>query len=361
MSVGAKAVLYSIGPERNRHARIRLSSDYRTSFRHDRRKLATRLIQVKISVIIPAYNAEPYIAQAIESCLQQTEPPEEIVVVDDGSTDRTAEIAERYSSAVRVIRLGKNCGLCVARNRAIEASTGDWIAFLDADDWFSLRKFELLRQCIRENPNAVLVYSGHQLAFVDGSEREGTFVPPEEMSWRIRYHCPLQICTVMLRREACDAVGGFDPLYTRVEDWDLWLRVAERFSTDSFAAIPEPLAAYRQTPGSVSSNAMGMYEGKASVIDNRSLYGTSGVARFLLRRRIHAFNNYDAAIALRERGSPKFIGFILKSLLLWPFPDRMMPIARYKTALVMCLQHCGLWPNRFQAGESLSGHHAPGH
>lgn len=308
---------------------------------------------MKISVIIPAYNAERYIAQAIESCLQQTQPPEEIIVADDGSTDHTAEIAERYSGAVQVIRLEKNSGPCAARNRAIEASTGDWIAFLDADDWFFSRKLELQRRCIQENPNALLVYSGHRLVFPDGTERDGIFVPPSEMYWRIRYHCALQICTVMLRRDAFDLAGGFDPVYVRVEDWDLWLRVAERFSTDVFAAIPEPLAAYRQTPGSVSSNAMGLFEGKEAVIDNRSLYRTSGVARTLLRRRIHAFNNYDVAITLREKGSAEFLGFVLTSLFLWPFPGRMMPLARYKTALVMCMQYCGLWPNRFRSAKSF--------
>ncbi len=309
---------------------------------------------MKISVIIPAYNAEPYIAQAIESCLQQTEPAEEIVVLDDGSTDRTAEVAERFSGRVRVVRLGKNSGLPTARNRAIEASTGDWLAFLDADDWFLPRKLELQRRCIQQNPNAVLVYSAFRLRFPDGSEQDGKFVPPSDLHWRLRYHCPFQPCTVMLRRDAFDTVGGFDPAYPRCEDWDLWLRIADRFSTDVFAAVPEPLAAYRQTPGSLSSSTVRMYKAKTAVIDSRSLYRTSGVSRFLLRRRIHAFNHYDAAVEFREHGSTGFLGFILTSLLLWPFPGRMMPLARYKTAAVMFMQSFGWWPNNFRPEKSPS-------
>lgn len=310
---------------------------------------------MKISVIIPAYNAEPYIARAIDSCLRQTEPPHEIVVADDGSTDRTAEIAERYAGRVRVVRLGKNCGLSIGRNRAVQASTGDWLAFLDADDWFFPRKLELQRRCIEENPNAVLVYSGHQVVFKDGSEGEEMFVPPSDLDWQLRYRCPFHVCSVLLRREACDAVGGFNPDYRRGEDWDLWLRIADRFSTAAFAAVPEPLVAYLQTPGSLSSNAAAMYEARAAVIDNRSLYRTSGIGRFLLRRRIHAFNKYDVAIALREQGSAEFLRFILASLILWPFPNKLMPLARYKTALIMCLQRYGVWPNSFRPKKNSSG------
>ncbi|MGB0064624.1 MAG: glycosyltransferase [Terracidiphilus sp.] len=302
---------------------------------------------MKISVIIPAYNAEPYLAEAIASCLEQTEPADEIVVADDGSTDRTAEIAKQFSSQVKLVRLEKNCGLPSARNRAIEASTGDWLAFLDADDWFLPRKLELQRRSIQENPNAVLVYSGFRLRFPDGSERDGEFVPPGELHWRLRYHCPFQPCSVMLRRDAFNVLGGFDPDRRRCEDWDLWLRLASRFSADAFAAVPEPLVAYRQTPGSLSSNAMRMYEAKAVIIESRSLYRTSGLNRFLLRRRLHAFNRYDAAVALREQGSAEYLNFVLSSLLLWPFPDRMLPLARYKTAAVMFLQSCRLWPNPF--------------
>lgn len=309
---------------------------------------------MKISVIIPAYNAEAYIARAIDSCLQQTEPPHEIIVADDGSTDRTAEVAERYADRVQVVKLRKNCGLPVARNRAVEASTGDWLAFLDADDWFFSRKLQLQRRYVEENPNAMLVYSGHRVVFSDGSEGDQMFIPPSDLHWQLRYRCPFHVCSVILRRDAFDVVGGFNPGYRRGEDWDLWLRIAERFTTAAFAAVPESLVAYLQTPGSLSSNALAMYEVRATIIDNRSLYRTSGIARFLLRLRIHAFNKYDAAIALREQGSAEFLGFVLTSLILWPFPNKLMPFARYKTALIMCLQQCGVWPNSFRPKKSSS-------
>ena len=86
-----------------------------------------------VSVIIPAYNAEPYIVRCIRSVLMQSFPVHEIIVVDDGSADLTARLAEHYGSPVRVIRQ-ENAGVSAARNTGIHAASGNWIAFLDADD-----------------------------------------------------------------------------------------------------------------------------------------------------------------------------------------------------------------------------------
>jgi glycosyltransferase involved in cell wall biosynthesis len=238
-----------------------------------------------------------------------------------------------------VIRLTENRGVSVARNRAVEASTGDWLAFLDADDWFLPNKLELQRRCIVENPRAVLVYSGVREIPLDGPEKDGNFTPPEDLAWRLRYHCALALCSVMLHRQAFDAVGGFDPVYRAPEDWDLWLKVAARFSTAAFAAVPEPLAVYRRVDGSLSSNAMRYFKVRPAIIENRSLYRTSGLTRFMLRRQIHAFNHYDTAIAIREEGSTEDLRLIFKSLALWPFPNRMLPMQRYLIAAVMLKQH----------------------
>lgn len=90
---------------------------------------------VRFSVIIPAYNAEKTLGRAIESVMEQTWPADEIIVVDDGSQDRTAEVAKEYGEVVRLVQQ-TNAGVSAARNHGAEASTGDWLAFLDADDWY---------------------------------------------------------------------------------------------------------------------------------------------------------------------------------------------------------------------------------
>ena len=292
---------------------------------------------MKISVIIPSWNAERYIAKAIESCLRQTFPPHEIVVVDDASTDSTAEVAESFPSPVQVIRLAENMGESVARNRGVQASTGDWLAFLDADDWFLPEKLDAQRRCALEHEHAVLIYTGF-LSSLDGVESPARFNPPTVLEPMLRYNCAFHVGTVALRRDAFDAVGGFDSSHKGTEDWDLWLRLAARYSVQAIAAVPEPLAVYRTTPGSLSSNTMRMFKAKAGMIDGRCLYGTTCVSRRLWRRRVSAFQHYDVSIALRAERSPLDLPFILKSVVLWPFPWSDMP-KRYKIAAFMIKQH----------------------
>ena len=294
---------------------------------------------MKFSVIIPAYNAAQYIAKAIESCLSQTYAPHEIIVIDDASTDDTAAIAESFPSPVRVIRLAENMGIAVARNRGVAASTGDWLAFLDADDWFLPEKLELQRRCALENSHAVLIYTGFRILEIGGSESCGRFFMPWEIFPMLRYRNRLNACSVILRRDAFDAVGGFDPSLRTAQDWDMWLRVAARYSVELFAAVPEPLVVYRRVVGSLSSSAIRYFHQRKLIINSSCLLGTSGISRFIWRRRISAFNYYDTSESLREEGSLSFLPFILKSFVLWPFPCIAMP-NRYKVAIVMTLQTC---------------------
>jgi glycosyltransferase involved in cell wall biosynthesis len=307
---------------------------------------------LRISVIIPAYNAAPYIAEAIASCLNQTSPPYEIIVVDDGSTDDTASIAATFSPPVRVIRQ-KNAGVSAARNLAVESSTGDWIAFLDADDWFYPRKLELQQRCAQHNPDAVLIYTGVQRTFLDGQKAAPNYTSPEHLESELRYRCPFHICSVIMRREAFDAVGGFDLTLRGIEDWDLWLRLAARFSVKTFAAESEPLVAYRNVPGSLSSNAMRMFKARMAQIETRSLYGVSGLRRFFLRRRIRAFHHYDTSIMLREEGSVSDLSMILKSFVLWPLPGTLLLMKRYKVAAAMLKQHLSV-RNRNDSTDTLA-------
>jgi glycosyltransferase involved in cell wall biosynthesis len=109
-----------------------------------------------ISAIIPAYNREAYLAEAIESALRQTRLPDEIVVIDDGSTDRTAEIARSFGGKVRCVSQ-QNQGIGGARNAGLDAARGDWIAFLDSDDLWLEQKLELQTAFLKANPEMDLV------------------------------------------------------------------------------------------------------------------------------------------------------------------------------------------------------------
>jgi glycosyltransferase involved in cell wall biosynthesis len=297
--------------------------------------------QITISIVIPAYNAEKYIRRAIESCLSQTFAPIEIIVVDDASTDSTTSVVESFSSPVRLIRLSENMGVSIARNRGVEASTGNWIAFLDADDWFLPEKLERQRRCLLEHEQAVLIYTGFRIVTVDGSECYGRFLSPNEIWPMLRYRNRLLLSTVAVRRDAFDNVEGFNPALRVAQDWDLWLRIAVRYSVELFAAVPEPLVMYRRVAGSLSSNTMRYFHVRKSIIKSSCLFGTSGVSSVLWRRRILAFNYFDTAQSLREEGSLSYLPFMLMSFVLWPFPCIAMT-SRWKVTIAMAMQICRL-------------------
>ena len=126
---------------------------------------------IKISVAIPAYNAESYLREAVDSVLAQTLRPYEIIVVNDGSTDRTEEIALSYGDSIRYIKQA-NQGLAGARNTAIRVATGDWVAFFDSDDVLMPDKLRLQAAAVESNPDLILVYSGFSFLYPDGRTEE---------------------------------------------------------------------------------------------------------------------------------------------------------------------------------------------
>ncbi|HUZ72204.1 MAG TPA: glycosyltransferase, partial [Stellaceae bacterium] len=171
-----------------------------------------------VSVVIPAYNAGRHVARAIESCLTQTYPPCEIIVVDDGSIDDTAQVAGRFGPPVRVVSK-PNGGPASARNRGVAESCGDWIALLDADDWWFPAKLE--RQiALITSPKVGLV---HCLPDHRGER------PPPALSFADLWNRNWIVnSSVLMRRAAFDALGGFEEAreLISVEDYNLWLRFA---------------------------------------------------------------------------------------------------------------------------------------
>lgn len=170
-----------------------------------------------VSVIIPAYNAAPLIGEAVESALRQTLPPAEILVIDDGSTDDTASVVERFGPRVTLLRKS-NGGPASARNLGAAHARGEWLAMLDADDSWMAEKLE--RQLRLDTSERIGVI--HCLANTSYPD-----VPPEltfEDLWDGRNW--IVNSTALVRRAVFDAVGGFNEDRTLVEDYHLWLRIA---------------------------------------------------------------------------------------------------------------------------------------
>jgi glycosyltransferase involved in cell wall biosynthesis len=169
-----------------------------------------------VSVIIPVYNGERFLAQAIESVEGQTYRPLEVIVVDDGSTDQSGEVARRFPT-VRCLRQD-NAGQAAARNRGAAAATGPFLAFLDADDLWLPDKLERQMAAFRSAPELAAVFGWAQ-EFAEGEQRSRGG-PPRRL--------PAQLPSAMLiRRAAFDQLGGYDPRWQLAEVADFYSRLQE--------------------------------------------------------------------------------------------------------------------------------------
>lgn len=174
----------------------------------------------RISVITPVYQGERFLRAAIESIRAQTRHADEVIVVDDGSTDSSAEIAGRLAAewpALRVISQ-ENAGSAAARNRGIDASTGDLITFLDADDVMVPARLELQEAHLAANPAAEAVMGREDLVVEDGVEAPAWVRADDDGRPR-----PYMM-SMMVRREVLDRIGPFDPSFRLSQDLEWMVR-----------------------------------------------------------------------------------------------------------------------------------------
>lgn len=192
-----------------------------------------------VSVIIPAYNQGHYLGEAIQSVLDQTYPDFELVVVDDGSTDKTAQVACSFSDPrVRYIHQ-ENRGLSAARNTGILRSSGEYLTFLDSDDLFVADKLETLLNAMQRDPSLGFVAGQAVLIDENGLPLGKVFdTPLPENPVHLLLWNPLHVCSVMLRRDWQQRVGLFDESLRAYEDWDMWLRLARAGCRMGWVAHP---------------------------------------------------------------------------------------------------------------------------
>ncbi|TAF56612.1 MAG: glycosyltransferase [Oscillatoriales cyanobacterium] len=211
-----------------------------------------------ISIIIPVYNGAATIGETIVSLQQQTHSPLEILVIDDGSTDDTVAVLQAIAEPrLRVVSYA-NAGQAVSRNRGLELARGEYISFIDADDLWTPDKLADQLAALMAQPRAAVAYS-----WTDHIDQNRQFLR----------HGP-QLCfegdvfrkllysdfigsgsNILVRRSAIVEVGGFDPSLPPAEDWDCWLRLAQRFE---FVVVPKPQILYRVSSQSSSFNVWRM-------------------------------------------------------------------------------------------------------
>jgi glycosyltransferase involved in cell wall biosynthesis len=292
-----------------------------------------------ISVVIPAYNAAKYLPESLNSVLSQTLPPDEILVIDDGSTDDTVAVASAFPG-VRVASY-ENAGPSAGRNRGMALATGDWVAFLDHDDLWLPQKLEKQMRMLNSHPEADVCVTGSQLfQDVDGKRlfTEPTIPPPSEKLGRSLYG-ETRLCPsfVIVRRSMLRTVGDFETKQRKAEDWDYWLRLEQAGAR--FVSCPEVLGLYRVHAANASKGAWLMYEGEMETYERRIAPGIHPILRPF--RRLSVKSRFLAGISLEERpqGRPH-LRIMLRSIFTWPFGRWY----RYTIAFYMLMQKMGLMP-----------------
>jgi glycosyltransferase involved in cell wall biosynthesis len=268
----------------------------------------------KVSVIIPAYNQAHFLDAAIQSVLSQTCCDYEIIVVNDGSTDDTGAVAQRYGERVRYI-FQENQGLAGARNTGICAAQAELVALLDSDDLWLPGYLETMLSLAEEYPQAALFYCAGQCI-----DKAGL---PLNQVVGIADHSPADLyqallranflipSTITMRRDAVVQAGLFDQTLRSWEDWELWLRLLPE---NKFIGINDVLVKYRIHGSSLSTDTTGMQRAVRAVVekhfgdedgspehwsaDKRRAYG--GLYRYAVLSSISRQNNWDCAPALHK-------------------------------------------------------------
>lgn len=309
-----------------------------------------------VSIVIPCYNQAHFLPESVESVLAQTYPHIETVVVDDGSSDNTAEVAGRYER-VRCVRQN-NQGLSGARNTGFRVSRGDYIMFLDADDRLTPTAVEAHLRCFATNPEA-----GFAVGSIDLISKEGSYLrSPRWPDLSANHYEQLlkashvaNTIAVMFRRSVLQTVGEFDTSLPASEDYDMLLRVAR-----SFPGVhhQEVVAQYRRHSSNMSRNGVLMLGTMHTVMEAQRSFvkGDSRLEAARKRGDIYWRDRYGA-VTIAQAGAHllrrepvralRALGVMLRHVrgrivvLPWKFRQRALASARTRLAAGRNLKHGG--------------------
>ena len=199
-----------------------------------------------ISILIPCYNAQKWLRQAIESGLNQTYPHKEVIVVDDGSTDNSLDIIRSFGDRI-IYETGINRGGNMARNRLLELSSGEWLQYLDADDYLLPNKVAKQIQYLEENPDTDIIYSPSIFQYHTGEKvtQEILPIPQPHDPWILlaRWYLP-QTGSPLWRKQAIIDVGGWKINQPCCQEHELYLRLL--IAQKNFQYYKEAASVYRQ-------------------------------------------------------------------------------------------------------------------
>lgn len=213
---------------------------------------------VRITVVIPCFNAQAFVGEAVASAKAQSRPPEEILVVDDGSSDDSAACA--VEAGATVIRGEGNAGPAASRNLGWQTGLGEVVAFLDADDRWLPEHLEVTTALLERFHDAGVAFSGFREFGERGRIVAAPITPniPVDLSEHIWATNPILQSSAVVRRSLLQAVGGYDESWRHAEDFELWLRLS---LTTRFVATDRITALYRVHAGQVTAIPAPMYAG----------------------------------------------------------------------------------------------------
>jgi len=277
-----------------------------------------------ISVIIPAFNAATFVRETIDSVFGQSVQPQEIIVVDDGSTDGTAAILESYGDRIRVLS-GRRGSAAVARNAGARVAAASWLAFVDADDLWLPDKLEHQLAVAAADERVALVYTDRYNIGTRGDlpEIQGSIQPlygGDVFLDLLMLGNHITLSSVLVRADVFFELGGFSESLRNAEDWDLWIRVAERHH---IVPCLEPLVRYRLHSGMKSSNPRHMQVARRAVIKRALALPRSRQLPATTIRRIEGATALTNASDAARRGARGLAWQELaRSVAAWPFdPD----------------------------------------
>ena len=299
-----------------------------------------------ISVVIPVYNGEKTIAETIESVLNQSFSNFEIVVINDGSQDSTLDVIASIQDPRIKIFSYPNAGLSASRNRGISQSSGEFIAFLDADDLWTPDKLEAQLTALQENPNAAVAYS-----WTDFIDETSQFLKPgphftisgDVYAELLRGNFLANGSNPLIRRQALIKVGSFDVSFSGVADWELYLRLATHYH---FVAVPSPQILYRLSANSMSTNLFKQEADSIQFIEQA--YAQAPESLQHLKKECFGFL-YQYLIYKALEGSPGRQKGLKAAKLLWNYiknaPSRHR-LLRLKFSLLLKIMVAILLPHR---------------
>ncbi|MEL7314835.1 MAG: glycosyltransferase [Cyanobacteria bacterium J06559_3] len=302
---------------------------------------------------MPAYNAERTLGEAIASVLQQTHQNWELIVVDDGSSDNSQQVVQRFQDDRIRLLTGANEGVAIARNRGIEQAQGDYVAFLDADDIWMPAKLAAQLTALQAHPEAALAYS-----WCDYIDNEGRWLCPGKRSLveGIAYEQLLvanfleNASTPLIRRSALAAVGGFDPTLRCSQDRDLYLRLAAHYP---FVTVPQVQVHYRMAEGAMSSRLREQEADRLKVIE-RGFAAAPAELQPLRRKSLAHLYRYLMLRGVEEPPSPQQSREVTRCLYLAVRYDPLLIIKQLRLLLTICAKVGTGWLPRSVARWILS-------